>query len=285
MTPPPSSSQTSLKSYELKLPVQREFGINEMRKQFENEIVKHPNDFHPIDIERVRTNDWQTLRFLHRSETVQKAFNRLIETLRWKMMNQLHEINDEDFAREFYQINSIELTGRNSTNQLVVWSTSKYCRDFSELKPHIMKFVIHEIEFLDRQSLDNGIILINDCKYVGLLSIDIDITRYANEIVMKHYPCMIRQNIVINLSMLLDPFYRIILTFMDDEIRDKTKVLNLKNLDQYLDAEFIPVEYGGKRSVHDVRIPNNTKSYMEMPELNLTDAQLKRYKSILSRLQ
>ena len=76
-----------------------------MRSRFETELASKPSAYHPIDVDRVRTDDWQLLRFLERSTNWTEAYAQLIDALQWKKQVGVHDKRDEDFPREFYELN------------------------------------------------------------------------------------------------------------------------------------------------------------------------------------
>ena len=82
--------------------------LAEMRSLFEAELERTPTAFHQIDIDRVRTDDWQLLGFLQRSTSATEAYELLSIALLWKKHIGVHEKRDEDFPLEFYKVKVLE---------------------------------------------------------------------------------------------------------------------------------------------------------------------------------
>ena len=131
-----------------------------IRSWFEDELLVNPTLYHPLDINRVRTEDWAVVRFLERSPNRAEAWRRIKDSLQWKVKMGVHTKTEEQFPREFYEINNIEIMGHNKEDRLIIWATSKYSRDFSELKVYIKEFIRHEIEMFDQMASESGKLMI-----------------------------------------------------------------------------------------------------------------------------
>lgn len=259
--------------------------IRQFRTKVDREVSSNLELYSEVDVNRMRNDDWFLQRFYERSANDEDAFEWVLGTMHWKKNVGVHDRKDDEFAKEFYEINGMEILGHNNENNLVVWGTSKYTRDFSEFRTEIKMFIIHEMEYLDCEAGRNGMFLVSDSKYAGLFSIDLEISRFTSDILEKHYPGLLRQMLVFNLSMVLDPLFRVILGFMGEETRKTVIVVDKKTIFKYLDKAFIPVEYGGYRQDKLIRVPNCSISYLDLKSENLTQSQIKRYKKLLEKIQ
>lgn len=89
--------------------------IANLRAKFETELSANGSEYHPIDIERVRTEEWQVKRFIMDNEgNEDKAFSELIRVMKWKKSYGIHDRNDQYFPTEFWQLNAIEINGKDN---------------------------------------------------------------------------------------------------------------------------------------------------------------------------
>lgn len=98
--------------------------IARLRALFEADLSAHPDLYHPIDVERVRTEEWQVKRFLldqpdQEDETA--AFAALSKALQWKKSFGLHDRTDQYFPKEIWELNGVEIYGKDKEGHLVQW--------------------------------------------------------------------------------------------------------------------------------------------------------------------
>ncbi len=276
--------------------------ITQIRALFEEALASAPTGtYHPVDIDRVRTDDWTILRYLQRTgssssppseeknqkdQKVKEGFKLLKAALKWKASSGIHDASDEDFPREFYLLNALEVVGRNAEGQLVLWTTSKYSREFDLIREPIKQFMLHEIEYMDRLGGPCGLVIVSDARHVGLFNVDVDMTRYMQDIVARYYPGSIRLTVVTNLSMLLDPIYKIIVAFLDDELRATLKVVKKGSLAEVVEPKMIPEDFpGGRRKKRYLRVPSK-RSFSEYESIKevLTEEQMEHYRGLLKSM-
>lgn len=255
--------------------------LERVKLMLEDEFVANPSLYHEVDIERARNDPWQIERYLERADSPEQAFQRIKATFQWKKQVKVHEMRDEDFARELYEINASEILGKTSEGSVVVWATPVFSRDFSNLNDQIKKYTIHSIEKVDQMAGRHGFIGINDFKHMGVLSVDTELSKHNNEIITAHYPGIIKKSIIFNFSWLLEPILKLVLSFANEEIRRTVVVINKSNILSHVDASFVPVEYGGTRTERNLFVPPNAPPFSDLG-ITLTDKQLKRHQLVYS---
>lgn len=259
--------------------------IDSLRSKVIEEVKTNPELYHEFDVQRVQTDDWQLERFAQDTDNEEEAFKRIIETMVWKKSLKVHDMTDEDFPREFYEINGLKLLGFDKNNCLVAWNTSRHGRELSSIRTQFQQFLIHETEFLDRTSGMNGMVHVNDAKQASMFSFDLELNRFMSNIVQKHYPGLMRRSIMINLPMLLSPIFKLVLNVLNEKIRNLVVVASKSTLKDYLDKKFIPIECGGELEENiSTRSPSKT-SYIELHKESLTSVQIEQFKSIFSKFQ
>lgn len=258
--------------------------MNEVKKLIIKEFNTNPNKYHPIDMKRIRDDEWQIERFYLAKKNVKEAFKQLCNALKWKKEIGIHEMVDTDFPTEFYKISSEEILGNDPKDgTLVIWTTSKYTKEFSGLSKQINIFTAYEIEHLDRLAGRNGIKIISDVGYASLTNVDIEMNKYSNFIMATYYPGLLKQAFIFNLSTFLGPIFTMILSIVDNETSKRIRVIRKEQLANYIDEQFIPIEFKGKRQEKKIRLPQGTKSYKEIIS-DLTPENINYYDKILNKI-
>ncbi|UXI21653.1 WD40 repeat-containing protein SMU1 [Sarcoptes scabiei] len=281
--------------------------LERIRGLLEIEFRNETDKYHPIDIERIRNDDWQIIRYFgpniiqqslpkQRQESklsqrsskrinIEEIFQKIINTLRWKRMNGINDMQDKDFPREFFLINNLEILGRDpDDNTLIVWTCSRYTKEFADLKFFIKQFAHYEMNRLDSIAGRFGCKLITDAQHSTLLNIDIEMNQYSNWILETHFPGFLRQNILFNLSSLLGPIVKLILNFMDENTRQMVRIIHRRQLSNFIDKRFIPKELGGERTRNSIRLPEECRSYKEILGERLSSEQISRYDALLQKI-
>jgi len=129
-----------------------------LRSQFEKELHQNPDQFHAVDIDRVRTDDWTISRYLLSHSCPNKAYEALTKSLRWKKSFGVHDRKDADFPREWWEMSSAEICGRDNDGRLINWGSSRRLYKFNHPKARLMteQYIVHILERLDSMAGEAG---------------------------------------------------------------------------------------------------------------------------------
>ena len=93
--------------------------INEIRESFLNHLNKSPHDFHPDDVERIKSCDWIIERFLeyqkivnHKTD-VNETTKKLIEAMKWRKEQGVNQLKESHFPMEYFQCGGLFLCKLN----------------------------------------------------------------------------------------------------------------------------------------------------------------------------
>ena len=225
--------------------------IATIRAEFEKELSSNIHLYHPIDIERVRSEDWQVKRFIidQPDGDVSKAFAALCRSLQWKKSFGLHDRTDEYFPKEIWELNAIEIYGRDKEERVIQWEAIRNQRSFKELSLIVRQFVAHNMERVDREAGETGFILITDANGGGIKNIDMDLSKFKIAIV-EYYPMGMRAMYIVDQPWLLNAIVKIIIGLMSDKLKQLIHFVKYTDLPAIMDTKFIPVELKGSRSKH-----------------------------------
>lgn len=255
--------------------------VARLRARFETEVLSHPSTYHPIDIERVRTENWQVRRFLQYTPVVTNedhettAFNALCRALAWKKSYGLHDRTDATFPLENWSLNSVEIAGRDRQGRPIQWETMHNQVVFKEVRWLTKQFVAHCFEKIDREAGEAGFVAITDSTGAGINNIDLEVTKFKIE-VLGYYPGGIRQYIVVSLPWLLNAIMKMIVGLMPKQLAELVTFKKASELPEIIDPVYIPDRIGGQRKGW---VENESLVTMELltKKLNLSEEFVDKY--------
>lgn len=251
--------------------------IAEIRKRFEEEVAKNPDKYHPIDIERVKTEEWQVKRFLDDKPSVDEAFEALCKAMQWKKEFGIHDRKDQDFPKEFWVFCGVEVNGEDKEGRIIQWETLSGQKFFKELNLITKQFVAHNLERVDRMAGEKGFINLINSGGAGVSNLDTDVSKFKLSII-EHYPSGIRQLLYVDLPWLLSPVLNTILAMLSPRLKAIVAYAKSKELPNYMDKELIPKSLGGSRT--EIKSPEDLVPLSKMMDkLQLTDKFVDSYYS------
>nr|XP_027200386.1 uncharacterized protein LOC113794464 [Dermatophagoides pteronyssinus] len=231
--------------------------IESLRSRFNEEVDKNPSLYHPIDVERVRTEEWQVKRYLEEFDNDEnQAFELMKKSLQWKNEFGIHDRNDQYFPLEFYD--STEFLGRDKQGRYVQLEIFRNQYHLKELTLLYRQYVAHNLERIDRMAGENGFILLMDTNGAGVSNINLDLTKFKLSII-ELYPGSLKQFFVVDLPWLLNPIMKIIVGFMGQKIREKLSYIKRQQILEYMDEENLPISLNGKKD--KANIPDNLEKF------------------------
>jgi hypothetical protein len=235
--------------------------IENIRTKFLTEFETNPQLYHQIDVERVRSENWQIERFILDTETEDEAYKALTTSLHWKKSFGLHERNDQYFPKEFFIILEIEKYSRDRLGRVVLWNSLKNYRKIPELSLLFQQFLAHQIEKLDREAGNKGWVFVSDVN-VGLANVDMSLSKFRVEL-LNYYPQGMRLSLNVDMPWILMSVFKIFMNFMNKKIRENVILIRREQLTDFIDIDLIPVSFGGKRE----RINDNLEKYSPLHQL------------------
>jgi len=259
--------------------------IEKLRRKFLTESEANQQLYHQIDIERVRTEDWQIERFILDTDSEDEAYKSMTKALQWKNSFGLHDRNNEYFPKEFYMIFSLEKFSRDKNGRIVMWNSLKNYHKVSDLSLLLQQFLAHQFERLDREAGHLGWISVNDCSGTGMSNVDMSLSKFRVEL-LNYYPRGMRLSMNVDMPWIMMSVFKVVKTFMNRRVRDNVILIKRDQLTDYVDLDLIPVSFGGNRE----SINHFLKEYLPLHKLNnlgLTDKQIDNfyntYKDVFER--
>ena len=129
-------------------------------------------------------------------------------------------------------------------------------------------------EKLDRETRDQGWAIISDATGAGLSNVELDFLLLITVILQNHYPRGPKYNAFVDLPFILNPMVGRVVSFMNEELKNATKIIKNSELTEYIDKEYIPVHLKGTFDKEVVFIPDGVKPLEELTHFELSAEQI-----------
>ena len=252
--------------------------VHGLRNKFLAEYESMPDLYHPIDAERVGTEDYQVRRFLLSSNNDQhKAYQQLTKALKWKKSFGIHDRIDDYFPKEFRLIFGHEKYSRDRKGRLVVWTQEDRYRKIADLSPLVEQYHAHQMEKLDREAGPNGYVSVCECSGSGFANVDINMSKFRGNL-LTYYPEACQVSILIGLPWILRSSFNFIKSLFDKQIGNSFALITKEQIVNYVEPESIPKCFDGQRecSLNDI-ILVDLKSLRECKHLGLNEKQIYKF--------
>lgn len=249
--------------------------IQRLRDRFLTESETNPQLYNPIDVKRVKTEDWQVYRFILDNDSEEDAYKELIRVLQWKHTYGLHERSDEYFPKEFFIIFGHEKYSRDKMGRTVTWNTEDRYKKIADFTSVIQQFLCYRLEQLDRNAGPLGWVSVNDCSHASMVNVDMNMNKFRTD-QLNQYPRGLQNSLNVDMPWIMSTTFKLIKNLMSKRLRDVLLVCKREDLCQYVDKESIPECFGGNRECCSDGI-KHLKSLKDCNHLGFNDKQIETF--------
>ena len=252
--------------------------IAALRERFESELLlqqnsQTPDRFHPIDINRVRTEDWQVRRYILDEEEgdLEAAYSALIRTLEWKQKWGVHENHLGRYPKEIFDLYSMELF-EYEKGRYVFSEAMRGQRHYPELEQIARDFVVAWAEHVDRTVGEQGhLTYLMDFTGSSLLKLDLGLTRFRIGVFSRHYPRLLGRCLLHRVPKVVRaPLKMAISQFFKQAVREAvTYTSGKEELFGCVDPVRLHVDYGGLRKERVYPVEGLESAWTLYPKLGL----------------
>lgn len=264
--------------------------------------------FDPLDIEFIEGTDDLITRFLleyfedHPSALkncqdeiiATDVANCVMDTLKWRKENNVNQLKDSDFPRDFYEAN-IFLFGKDSDGADVVYVRGRFCRKIASCwSPILISFIIHECEKKLKEILGDprnpknpghrpGILI--DCSNVAVTQLDTSLI-FSLLPFVKHYPQSFEYAWVYELPWMMRPFFNLVIKMLPTRIVRKVKQMDKKSAIKEMGIEGLPSFLGGKSPIEPtIQVPPGASTLDEVAKRhNISDDDIRKFREFLKKI-
>ena len=148
----------------------------------------------------------------------------------------------------------------------------------SDLTPLLKQFVVYQFEKCDSQTSNEGWAMIADSTGSGLSNIDMDFHNFLTDLIESHYPRGLKYIAVVDLPFILNATMKLIMGFMNEELKSTVKYITKDELTQYLDPCHIPIHLKGSYDKQIAYMPSGAKPLEQID--GFTAEQIKKIRSV-----
>ncbi|KAH9407938.1 Motile sperm domain-containing protein 2 [Tyrophagus putrescentiae] len=223
--------------------------VANIRRRFEADGHATSPLINPIDVERVRTEDWQIRRYLVDLDgNAEEAYQALVRTLQWKERHHVHSLKDTDFPTEFYALYKVESYGADKDGYAILAESYRHQRHWEEINQVFVDLVTAHIEKMDRIVGEKGMNYMADFSDTPVTKLDFSLATYRVNILNKHYPMLARRIMLHNVPKMVKPAMKLVVAFMKPSIRDTVVYTTDDDVTAFISPDILHSDFKGKRT-------------------------------------
>ena len=147
----------------------------------------------------------------------------------------------------------------------------------SRLTELIKQYAVYQIEKCDSQTSYEGWAMISDNSTTGLSNVDMDFNNFLTDVLQTHYPRGPKYSAVVDLPFIMNATSKLIMAFMNEELKNIIKYITKDELTQYLESCHIPVHLKGSYDKEIEYMPSGAKPLEQIG--GFTAEQIKKIRS------
>lgn len=140
--------------------------------------------------------------------------------------------------------------------------------DLNELYDKYFAFMLDQC---DKRSKSAGFCMMYDVTDAGLSNVEMSTIKFMTSL-RDRFPLSSRQILIAGLPWVLTPVFKIVMSLIPAAHAAAFKLINLDELNQYIDDSQIPTSMGGTSKTKFQVIPSKARSATEFPELSKSTA-------------
>ncbi|XP_053213509.1 motile sperm domain-containing protein 2-like [Panonychus citri] len=266
--------------------------LDQLKKHFFERVANEPDQYDPIDLERIEKDDWWVYRFLAGNLlNHETALEAMIESMKWRKSHGFRSFKMNYFPDMFFKTGALFQYETDKQGRPSLILRIKFVRKIKDIQSAIEQFVDHVLWSIDEDSNGNGWILIFDFKDAGLQNADFDLLHYLINDLKIHFPLGIDAVLVVDLPWILKAFWSMVKTWIPNEGGDLVQFTTRKKLKDHFDESNLPDFLDGKCKrpyKGDRMVPNGSpdvyhfgSKVMNVPA-NKIESIVKIYESIMT---
>ncbi|CAH0404091.1 unnamed protein product [Chilo suppressalis] len=244
--------------------------IADLRSAFEAKlkegIPNPPGEFHPLDLERARNDNYLQRVLNHSENDLKAATDMLWDILMWRKTVGANDINESNIRMEYAKDGVVFPHGRDVEGSLIFIIKSKQHvkgqKDFEEIK----KLFIYWLDRIEREENGNKITLFFDMEGCGLSNMDMDLIKYVINLFKFYYPYFLNYIVIYQMPWVLNAAFKIVKSLLPAKAVERMRFANKDTLKSVVAPEQALVCWGGKDPYVFEFIPENRGSSEHTPK-------------------
>lgn len=244
--------------------------ITEVRNLFEAKLKEIPTEFHPLDLERVKDDQYIKRVLIHQENDVKEAATMLWDILTWRKSIGAADINENTIRMDYIEEGVFFPRGRDIDGCLLLIFKArmhvKGQRDFDELK----KIMVYWLDRIEREENGRQVTIFFDMSGSGLSNMDMELIKHLITLFKEYYPYFLNYIIIFEMPWVLSAAFKVVKALLPAKAVERLKFVGKDNLKQVVPPEHALVCWGGMDDYEFEFIP---ESKTEHPTKKVTFAE------------
>ncbi|XP_063684794.1 motile sperm domain-containing protein 2-like isoform X1 [Bolinopsis microptera] len=236
--------------------VDEESLIVQLRTAF---LQQNLEPFDSRDVSKIRNDDRAVLAYLKNCRfNLEKAFNMMTESLKWRKSFGVNDINKESFSPDLLTDPYLYFKGYGKHGEpLLIWDIRRHKKNNTTVNAEMKKLMPLLLDRREGAKDYKKVIMLFNMSGCGLSNIDYDFIKYLISLLTEYYPDILDNLLVFEMPRLLSAAWTIIKNMLDEDSRDAIKFVNKSDVLEYVEKDQLPISLGGTNEVAATNVMEN----------------------------
>lgn len=176
------------------------------------------------------------------------------DMLRWRRATKLHELREETLPKAVLERCIVYPYGKDKSGcHVLVLRNKNYLKGVVD-PDSVKRIFVFFIEKLFKECNAKKITVLLDCADIGLSNVDVDLLKFVVDVFIAKYPLGLGNALIYNMPWLLNAILRMIKSIIPYGA-ERLKTVNKQDIQQYIDAKYLPVRMGGTDTYEYTYVP------------------------------
>ncbi|RWS22579.1 Motile sperm domain-containing protein 2-like protein [Leptotrombidium deliense] len=245
--------------------------IKTVRTRFLDEYENNKELYIESDVDKIRKTDFPVRRCIFGCKlNVDDAYEMLKNAMRWRKETGFEEASPTRFPLEFYKIGAVFCYECDNEGTPLLYLRFKVHKKMEILQDPVKKFLIYNMEILDRKiEKERGWGIVFDAQGSSVSNIDFNLLIFLIKTVKNYYTWALKYILVYELPWYLSGAWKLALALVPEEARNLFRLCYKNDIKDVINAENLPDFMGGTCKRNYREIPEGAKPAEEIGKLEL----------------
>jgi len=212
--------------------------------------------YHAKDVEKLKSDRQWVRRFLiHHDLDKDKAFNMLMDTLKWRQKFGANDINHTNINLQIVCSGSMFPCSKDKDDKPMFIFKAKNTVKGTYKSEDMQKVLVYWFDRLEKQTKGDKFSIFFEMTGAGISNFDLEFVQYLIGLFRDYYPDLVNYIIVFEMSWILNAAWKIVKNMMPSKAVSFVKFVGRSDLKDLVPPSEQLVEWGGEKSYHFVFEP------------------------------
>lgn len=238
-----------------------------------DEVSKCPDDYDSVILNQWFNDVDYFLRYVKRKRgDLNSTVLFLLEILRWRKKNNISNLTELSFPKEFYDFAGVHIYGEDRDGNIICHIRICLFYKQPEILDLLKKFIIFQMFKADElsSSKGKGWILLYDCTGSGVANADHEMVNFISSTLRDYFPVGQMYVLIHNLPWLLNAIKTFVFSFLPANVKKRIKFSNDKSIEEFIDRSNLPPYMNGTSAqIYPGLIPTGVVSTKDMVKMKI----------------